>query len=48
MALGEGTMANGGMSVARLDASTVLAAVVLAAAFIILGIHLSVSASVRR
>jgi hypothetical protein len=48
MPLGEGTAANGGLSLVRLDASTALALLVLAALFIILGIHLSVSATVGK
>lgn len=48
MALGDGTAANGGLSALRLDPSTVLAVIVIAAAVILLGIHLTVSASLRR
>ncbi|MGA3023047.1 MAG: hypothetical protein ABSE66_09680 [Thermoplasmata archaeon] len=48
MALGDGTAANGGLSLARMDASTVLGLLVLAALFIILGIHVSVSATVGK
>jgi hypothetical protein len=48
MPLGDGTAANGGLSLARIDASTALALLILAAVFIILGIHLSVSATVGK
>ncbi|MGD0220642.1 MAG: hypothetical protein ABSC73_09350 [Acidimicrobiales bacterium] len=48
MALGDGTAANGGLSLARFDASTVLALLVLAALIIVLGVHMSVSASLGK
>jgi hypothetical protein len=46
--LGDGTAANGGLSLARLDASTVLGLIVLAALFVWLGVHLSLSATVGK
>lgn len=48
MPLGSGTAADGGLSALRIDPSTALAVLVIAAAFILLGIHLSVSATVGR